>query len=169
MRVRTGIRMMAMLLAAWLLLWPLLFSVALSAHKRNMHRDIKMRVESLLTEDLVLPADEFPDLPGMKELDFRGQRYDLVSVVKHGRVWLVKAVNDTREKALERGLKKRAGKGTSLLSFLWLKCDTPRGGHLFAEPVGSAVVIGLQASAALPPGHIKLALPPPENQWYLKP
>lgn len=153
-----------MLLAGWLLLWPLLFSVALSAHKRNMHRDIKIRVESLLTEDLVLPANEFPDLHQLKEFEFGGQRYDLVSARKAGNIWLVKAVNDTKEKAIERGLKKKAGTGTSLLSFLWLKCDAPQATRLFSEPEGPGLAIRLQKATAAPPGYQTLALPPPEKQ-----
>lgn len=164
MHLRTAARMMAMMLAGWLLLWPLLFSVALSAHKRNMHRDIKIRVESLLTEDLVLPADLFPRLDKLKEFEFRGQRYDLVSARKAGQVWLVKAVNDTKEKSIERGLKKKAGTGTSLLSFLWLKCDAPHARRLFSEPEGLGLVIRMQRAAALPPGYQTLALPPPEKQ-----
>lgn len=111
--------MFAILIAAWVLFWPLIAHVSLQSHRRITHLKIKHSVESMLTEHFTVPVALIPNLKGLKEFDFQGNRYDLITAVKKDDVWHVSAVNDKKEKLLERALERQSDKDNDQGQSFW--------------------------------------------------
>ncbi len=128
-----------------------------------MHLKIKHQVESVLSEDFTVSVAEFPQLNKMKEFDFNGNRYDLVSAVKKGNFWMVKAVNDTKEKDMEKNLKRQnSADGKETAAQFWLSIHAIQVNALSKINLSSVIRPFPQRIYHLQCGHNAENSPPPE-------
>jgi hypothetical protein len=93
---------MSCLLAFVLVVASFLSGFMLEIHRSYTHKKLKSEREKVCLEHLVLPVGEYPELLWMEEFDYNGNRYDVVSVETNDSVYVVRAVNDTKEKWLEQ-------------------------------------------------------------------
>lgn len=151
-------------MAAILALWPLWLSLSVQVHRSLTHRAIHRKAEFLNTERLSLSVADFPLLEKQKEFDYKGNRYDVVKLEKQGDTWEVIAVNDTREKQLEKVIEgQREGSGKTS-GPVWLKTDWMPGVAYGFHPVAFELVLKIEKPAPLPDMNLSPACLPPE--WF---
>ena len=147
-------------IAAIIALFPLLSALSIMYHKHSMHKKIESQWESVLLEKLELKKSDFPDLLKRKEIDFKGNRYDLVKVTDNGDSWSVSAMNDTKEKWLESNMN-AAGNGQKLTSG-WIFTVMFVVPLDLKTPAMNAVILKQRSIAEIIAIHILPIAPPPE-------
>ena len=100
----------ALTLAFFLASWPLFSVLGIRFHKEKMKQQLELMLKCDAAEVLLLKKADFPSLQKQKEFDFRGQRFDVISIADEGSLWRVSAINDKKEKWLEEQAEKEAGK-----------------------------------------------------------
>jgi hypothetical protein len=147
-------------IAAIFALFPLLSALSIMYHKQYMHKKIEVQWESVLLEKLDLKKSDFPDLLKRKEIDFKGNRYDLVKVTDNGDSWLVSAINDTKEKWLESNMN-ASGNGQKFTS-CWIFTVMLALPLELKTPAMNAVILKQRSIAEIIAIHILPIAPPPE-------
>lgn len=159
---KRGCSTFAVLTAIWFLFWPLIAHVSMQSHRRLTHLKIKHSVESVLTEHFTVPLALIPNLTDLKEFDYNGNRYDLISAVKSDGVWQVSAVNDKKEKALERSLKRQSQDDSNQNLSFWLNISII-GNCIETNKMVSSVFNYPELLSFLSSGHRRNHFPPPDQ------
>jgi hypothetical protein len=148
--------MIAMLIAVF----PILSTISLTFHKQIVQKRIEKHGESLLTEQLLIKKSDYPDLLKNKEIEVNGNRYDLIKVTEKEDFWIVTAINDAREKWLEKNMKMSGG--STKYSPAWIYTEMALMPFRLSSTVGVTVEWFQVLQQETIPVHILPHSPPPE-------
>lgn len=117
-------------------------------------------------EKLFVSSKDYPNVVAGDEIYVNDYKYDVVSAEKHGGGFMLMAINDTLEKALEKiqHAKEEHGKhpGKSLKIQHVVDWETPDMDKLLF-PILPSQVICLAGDMKLPQSVFQVVIPPPES------
>lgn len=151
----------AVIMACFLALWPAIFALSMCFHRSQMQRTIELTLKESAAETFNLKKAIFPTLNKQKEFDFKGQRYDIVSITDQVGYWRVVAINDEKEKWMEQQAEKESHK--SGIAGGWLIVAPGSKVFKIRMPLTMSKLLPVHSSSNVVCGHTKDFYPPPER------
>jgi hypothetical protein len=147
-------------LAVLLAVFPLINGISIAFHRADIHSKIERQWEELSGEIVRLEKKDYPNADKCVEFDFKGHRYDVISVADKGSYWLITVIDDTKEKWLEEQDEKNHGQSGK--TAYWIKTIATENVFELKIPTTYAIVANSYNCYITVNPFVPVFSPPPE-------